>query len=226
MVELSEFRHRLFACTDTGHIWMRSANLKTNYCEFDAQHGQAPFQMELCLNAEAQCKTFPSRQIWLWSGRWIEQLSMHLIPEFYCRKLPNMSHIFGFHSEPSMSAGSVAQGTSGVRIWLRDCRDTKGSIRFQIWPCWQLLMDPEWSCCQVEHYKYERLRNYESARRWQDNATFRVTIWCWMPIWCRVQFLLRTWSTHSAGDQKKKKVNKNLEAISCDAVSKNVDLRP
>lgn len=51
------FNNRHIAmCTNTGHLWMGSSDLKTKYCEFDTVRTEMPKQIEWCIDADDPLK--------------------------------------------------------------------------------------------------------------------------------------------------------------------------
>lgn len=118
------FNHMHVAlCTDTGHLWLGSSDLKMNYCEFDTGHNEVPNKIEWCLDSNgdghAVVLTFDSVLLIVGmngeSNVYTYDPSIHLVPEIDCvRVLSNSYHemiqrvpkcvnnIFGINiSEPS-----------------------------------------------------------------------------------------------------------------------------
>uniref|UniRef100_A0A336MYR0 Vacuolar protein sorting-associated protein 16 homolog n=1 Tax=Culicoides sonorensis TaxID=179676 RepID=A0A336MYR0_CULSO len=118
------FNHMHVAlCTDTGHLWLGSSDLKMNYCEFDTGHNEVPNKIEWCLdsNGDGHAVVLSFSTVLLIVGMngesniYTYDSSIHLVPEIDCvRVLSNSYHemiqrvpkcvnnIFGINiSEPS-----------------------------------------------------------------------------------------------------------------------------
>lgn len=52
MISISYNHKHLAVYTNTGYIWMGSADMKTKYCEFNTGRNEKPRQMEWCIDPE------------------------------------------------------------------------------------------------------------------------------------------------------------------------------
>lgn len=111
-------------CTDNGHIWMGSSNLRTKYCEFDTNRGKPPLDLQWCLDGTNSSNavlllTYPNLLMIINKDGEFHpctyEATVHLIPEIDCVRVLNNSYhemiqkvpqcvadIFGFMSVPSM----------------------------------------------------------------------------------------------------------------------------